>query len=77
MLNGETDAALSTLGKVEDNAKVFYLRAVAGARAQRQEVVISNLKSAIAADSSLKDYAKKDLEFRAYRDNEAFTSIVE
>ena len=77
LLNAETDAALSTLGKVEDNAMVFYLRAVAGARAQRQEVVLSNLRSAINADASLKDHAKKDLEFRAYRDNETFTSIVE
>ncbi len=77
LLNEETDAALSTLGKVEDDAKVFYLRAVAGARAQRQEVVLSNLRSAVNADASLKDRAKKDLEFRAYRDNETFTSIVE
>ncbi|NJM14853.1 MAG: tetratricopeptide repeat protein [Bacteroidales bacterium] len=78
LLNGENDAALATLGKVEDDdAMVYYLKAVSGARSQKEDIVLNNLKTAIGKDAGLKDYAKKDLEFRAYRANDSFTSIVE
>ncbi len=78
LLNGEPQAALSTLNNVEEeNAKVHYLKAIAGARTSQQEIVLSNLRTAIQMDSSLKEFAREDLEFRDFRDNETFTSIVE
>lgn len=78
LLNGEPQAALSTLNNVEnEDAKVHYLKAIAGARTNQQEIVLSNLRTAIQMDNELKEYAREDLEFREFRDNETFTSIVE
>lgn len=78
LLNGETEKALTTLGEVEgDEAMVAYLKAVAGARAGREEVVLTNLRLAIEKDSALKAYALKDAEFRNYVASEGFAAIVE
>lgn len=78
LLNGEPDAAMTTLGNVEDeDAMVFYLKAIAAARTQKQDAMLNNLRTAVGQDASLKERARKDLEFRDYRDNETFTSIVE
>ena len=78
LLNGETEKALTTLGELGevDDAMVYYLKAVAGARAGREEVVLNNLRKAIEMDGALKDYASKDLEFRNYAESEAFAGII-
>jgi tetratricopeptide (TPR) repeat protein len=77
LLNEEYDAALATLGKVEDDdAMVYYLKAVAGARQGKEDVVLNNLRTAVGKDADLKSYAKKDLEFKDYKDTDSFTSIV-
>jgi len=79
LCNGDTEKASTTLGalgEVED-AKVYYLKAVAGARAGREEVVLSNLRIAIEKDASLKNYAAKDAEFRNYLASEGFSSIIQ
>jgi len=39
-------------------------------------VVVSNLKNATSADASLKEKAKKDVEFKAYWDNAEFQAAV-
>lgn len=79
LLNGDTEGSMSTLGELgdSDDAMVYYLKAVAGARAGREEAIFSNLRTAVEKDPSLKEYAVKDLEFRNYVTNEAFTSIVQ
>ncbi len=79
LLNDDVSKCLATLGEMGDTkcAKVDYLRAVAGARAGRDEVVFNNLSAAIAKDAKWKDYAKKDAEFLKYAANEAFVKIVE
>lgn len=78
LLNDEPQAALSTLNNVEEeDAKVYYLKAVAGAKTNQQEIVLSNLRTALQMDGDLKDFAREDLVFADYRDNETFTSIVE
>ncbi len=78
LLNGENDKALSTLNQLGDgDAMVSYLKAVASARGGQDEGVFSNLRTAVEKDASLKDYAKKDVEFLKYFSNEAFTSIVQ
>ena len=79
LLNGDVDKCLTTLGELGDTdcAKVYYLKAVAGARGSKDEVVINNLRKAIEKDAKLKDYAKKDAEFLSYAANEAFVGIVE
>jgi tetratricopeptide (TPR) repeat protein len=77
LLNGETEKALTTLGQVEEDAMVAYLKAVAGARAGREEIVLNNLRRAIELDGALKAHALKDAEFKNYLASEGFTAIVE
>ena len=59
-----------------DEAKSFYLKAVIGARQADKDAVVSNLKSAIEKDASLKDKAKTDAEFTAYFDDTEFQAAV-
>jgi tetratricopeptide (TPR) repeat protein len=79
LLNGDTEKSISTLNQMGDVdcAMVYYLKAVASARSDREEGVLNNLRTAVGKKSELKDHAKKDLEFAKYSENEAFTSIVE
>lgn len=59
-----TDAA----EKDSSMAKAFYALAIVGARTGNESEVTNNLKKAIAEDSSLKEKALTDLEFRNYSD---------
>ncbi|HBH50191.1 MAG TPA: hypothetical protein DDX98_16215 [Bacteroidales bacterium] len=77
VLNDETEKALGTLGQLEEDAMVAYLKAVAGARAGREEVVLNNLRRAIELDGELKAHALKDAEFRNFVASEGFAAIVE
>ena len=78
LLSGNAAGAKSTLDGVKnsDYAAVYYLKAVIAARSANEAEVFSNLKQAVAKDSSLKDYAKKDLEFGKYFEKDGFKSIV-
>ncbi len=78
LLNGNTQKALSTLDEIgeTDDAMVYYLKAVAGARAGNTEVVLNNLRTAVGMDSDLKEHVVNDLEFREFVANEAFSEIV-
>jgi tetratricopeptide (TPR) repeat protein len=79
LLNKDTDKALTTLGELGEStdAIVYYLKAVAGARGGKEDVVLNNLRRAVELDASLKAYAKKDAEFLKYAANEGFTAIVQ
>ncbi len=79
ILNTQTDAALTTLGNVEEqeDAGVYYLKAIVGARTDNTEMLFNNLRGAVRVDSSLKESAKTDMEFAEYFENETFQSIVE
>lgn len=79
LMNGNTEKSIATLNELGDvdDAMVYYLKAVAGARAGREEVVLSGLRRAVELDASLKDYAKKDAEFRSFAAGEGFTGIVQ
>ena len=79
LLNGDTDKAIATLGELgdSDDAMVYYLKAVAGARSNDENTVMSNLRIAVEKDASLKDHAKKDAEFRNFATKEGFTAIVQ
>ena len=70
-------AARQTLNNVaEPNATTAYLKAVVGARTNDKAAVISNLKSAIAQDASLKERAKDDIEFAKFAEDAEFQAIV-
>lgn len=78
LLSGNADAAVTTLDASNDKdaAVAYYLKAVAGARQSKTEVVIENLKTAIQKDASFKQMAKEDAEFIKLRDNAEFTGAT-
>ncbi|MES2557189.1 MAG: hypothetical protein V4604_13620 [Bacteroidota bacterium] len=77
LLNGSADAATKTIDASADkeSAQGYYLKAVSAAREDKLDAVVSNLKSAIAKDGSLKAKAAKDREFLKYEDNAALSFI--
>lgn len=76
LLSDKNDAAKNTFEKVEE-PKAYYGQAIVGARIGDENMVLNNLRTAIGEDASLKERAKKDLEFRNYFQNDAFMAIVE
>ncbi len=79
LLNGDTEKSMATLNELGDVdcPMVYYLKAVASARGDKEEGVLNNLRTAVGKKAELKEHAKKDLEFAKYAENEAFGSIVE
>ena len=77
ILNEDYAAASKTLNNVKDpNAVTAYLKAVVGARTNDRNAVISNLRSAIAQDASLKARAARDIEFAKFAEDAEFQAIV-
>ncbi len=80
LLAGQNDAAIATLNdaaaKDAASGDVYYLMAVANARAKKEADVFSNLQKAIQNKSSLRDKAVEDLEFAAYKDSEGFKNAL-
>ncbi len=75
LLSNKNDAAKNTFAKV-DEAKAFYGLAIVGARNGDETAVLDNLRTAVSKDADLKARALKDMEFRNYLQNEAFSAIV-
>ncbi len=63
-------------GTQKDEAMSFYLKAITGARQANDEVLFNNLRTAVTKDSKLKEFAKNDVEFIKYFENETFKDIV-
>ena len=78
MLNGDAAAAVKTVDASADkeSAQGFYLKAVAAARQDNVDSVVSNLKSAFGKDGSMKTKALNDREFLKYAENASFTGTV-
>lgn len=72
------DTAIEVLDKIEDqeDAYIYYLKAIIGARRQNSDLMSSNLRTACEKNSDLKEYAQKDLEFFRYFNDAVFSSIV-
>ena len=68
VLNGDNEGALNTLNNSEaaNTAEGYYLKAVIGARMEKEDLVKNNLKTAISKDPSLKEKALNDVEFMKY-----------
>ncbi|MEQ8909072.1 MAG: hypothetical protein RIC95_07760 [Vicingaceae bacterium] len=77
-LNKDYQEAVQTIdaSPASDQAAGYYLKAVIGARQGDKNMMVSNLKSAIAKDASLKAKAKKDAEFTEYKDDAEFQAAV-
>lgn len=78
LLSKQNDAALSTLNSVKsDDALVYYLKAIVGARTQNTELLMNNLRTACTKSAALKVNAQKDIEFGKYFADNTFKSIVQ
>lgn len=78
LLSGDNDGAVKATdcGSDKDDAHNFYLKAIAGARKGDTDVLFNNLRTACTKDSSLKEFAAKDMEFYKYFDNDTFKTII-
>jgi Flp pilus assembly protein TadD len=77
LLNKDYAAAKSTIDCVQPkDAKAFYLAAVIGARQNIENDVISNLLNAIELDNSYVLQAKKDAEFKRFKNNPSFINLL-
>ena len=77
ILSEDYAAAKKTLDAVkEPNATTAYLKAVVAARTNAKADVISNLKSAVAQDASMKAKAANDVEFAKFAEDAEFLAIV-
>ncbi|MCF6366119.1 MAG: hypothetical protein L3J35_07945 [Bacteroidales bacterium] len=78
-LAGENETAISTLDNLgsSEYGLFYYLKAVTAAKANKVDDVIENLRIAISKESTLKEYAKKDVEFMNFIDNSAFRGVIE
>ncbi|MBA3704559.1 MAG: hypothetical protein H0W84_01250 [Bacteroidetes bacterium] len=78
LLNKDNDGAMMTIdnSNEKDAALSFYLKAIAGARQGKADVLTNNLKAAIQKDATFKEMAKTDAEFIKFRDNADFKGMV-
>jgi len=78
ILVGKYNVALDKLNaNTSDAAIVYYLKAVVGARTDNNNLVFTNLETAVAKDASLKATAKSDMEFAKVFEDAKFKAIVE
>jgi hypothetical protein len=73
VLNKDNNGATSDLDASKDTSGLSdYLRAIIAARSNESSAVVNNLKSAVQKDASLGAKAKKDMEFRNFKDAMSF-----
>jgi tetratricopeptide (TPR) repeat protein len=79
-LKGDVAKAKSTLDSMKELCKCgkpSYLKAVIGARLDDRNYMLSNLREAIGFKVEWKAYAKTDLEFAKYFNDDTFKSTVQ
>jgi tetratricopeptide (TPR) repeat protein len=79
-LKGDNNQAKTTLDAIREtskNGKVPYLKAVIGSRLDDKNYMLNNLREAIGAKSDWKAYAKSDLEFAKFFNDDTFKSVVQ
>jgi tetratricopeptide (TPR) repeat protein len=80
LLKGDVNKAKVTLDGLKETEKSgnpSYLKAVAGARLDDRTYMLNNLREAIGLNSNWKAYAKTDLEFAKYFNDDTFKSAVQ
>ena len=77
ILNGNYQKATAIADACQNKtADTYYLKAIAGARSNNKDQVISSLKSAIQKDSSYAKKAASDMEFAKYLVDADFLSVA-
>lgn len=79
LLKGDVNKAKVTLDATTDlcKGKVPYLKGVVGARLNNRDYMLNGLREAVGVSADWKAYAKTDVEFAAFWNDETFKSIVQ
>jgi tetratricopeptide (TPR) repeat protein len=80
LLKGDVNKAKATLDSMKEMCKCgkpSYLKAIVGARLDDKNYMLSGLREAVGFKASWKDYAKTDLEFAKYFNDDTFKSVVQ
>ena len=78
LLLKDNEGALSTLNAIRsEEPLVYYLRAIAGARLNNNDLLMNNLRTACQRSATLKANAVKDAEFARFFTDPTFRSIVQ
>jgi dihydroorotate dehydrogenase len=78
-LNKQDADAEGTLNAMGENESgwFYYLKAITAAKQSNDEAVFENLKTAVGKVAEIKTYAKGDVEFIKYWENETFKTIIQ
>lgn len=68
---------LDALKETEKNGKPSYIKAVVGARLDDRTYMLNNLREAIGLNASWKAYAKTDLEFAKFFNDDTFKAAIQ
>jgi hypothetical protein len=80
LLKGDVNKAKVTLDNLktpDKSGKSSYLKAVIGARLDDRTYMLNNLREAIGFNAAWKAYAKTDLEFAKFFNDDTFKSVVQ
>jgi tetratricopeptide (TPR) repeat protein len=80
LLKGDVNKAKVTLDALktpDKSGKTSYIKAVVGARLDDRNYLLNNLREAIGFNADWKAYAKTDLEFAKYFNDDTFKSTVQ
>ena len=79
LLNGDANGAKNTIDGINPDEltwKHYYVRAIAGARMNNQDVCTTNLAKAVQLSNEARNMAKEDLEFRNFFKNPLFQAAI-
>ncbi len=79
LLNGDANGCKTTIDNMNPESLTwehFYLRAIAGARMNNQDVTTTNIARAVVLNGNVRNMAKDDLEFRNYFNNPLFEAAI-
>ena len=79
LLNGDAAGAKTTIDNMTQEqmtADLYYLRAIAGARLNKADVVTTNLTRAVQLNANVRAMAKDDVEFIKYFGNPEFEGSI-
>lgn len=77
LMNNDNRAALDTFKKLQlNNAREYYMMAVAAARTKDVNTMVMALQKAIQLNAKVKPWAATDIEFYPYRGEPVFMQIV-
>lgn len=80
LLKGDVNKAKATLDSMKEMCKCgkpSYLKAVVGARLDDKNYMLAGLREAVGFNADWKAYAKTDIEFAKYFNDDTFKSVVQ